>query len=147
MNKIMPTTYFIVLLVLSIVFHSFFPLMKFYYFPYNCIGILFVIIGITLNIWTDSMFKKSKTTVKPHLKPSYLHDSGPFRVSRHPMYLGMFLILFGGALIMGSLTVFLFSFIFIVLMNMLFIPAEEKNMENTFGKRYSEYRKKVRRWI
>ena len=147
MKKIMPPTYFMVLFILSVLLHFFFPLVRFSYSPYNYIGALLIIFGIVLNLKADSMFKKSRTTVKPHLMPSSFNVSGPFKISRHPMYLGMFLILFGIALIMGSLTAFIFSFIFVVLMEIFFIPEEEKNMEKVFGKKYLAYKKKVRRWI
>ena len=147
MKRIMPPTYFMFLLVVSILLHIYFPLRRFSYSPYNYIGALLIIFGIVLNLKADSMFTKSKTTVKPHLMPSSFHVSGPFKISRHPMYLGMFLILFGVALIMGSLTAFIFSFIFVVLMEIFFIPEEEKNMEKVFGKKYLAYKKKVRRWI
>ena len=135
------------LLALSILFHFLFPLVRFSYSHYNYIGALLIIFGIFLNLKADSMFKKSRTTVKPHLMPSSFEVSGPFRISRHPMYLGMFLILLGSAIIMGSLTGFIFSFVFVALMEILFIPKEEKNMEKAFGKKYLDYKKKVRRWI
>jgi len=147
MKRIMPPTYFMVLLALSVLLNFFFPLMKFYYFPYNYIGALLIIFGIFLNLKADSMFTKSKTTVKPHLIPNSFEVSGPFRISRHPMYLGMFLILFGAALIMSSLITFVFPFLFVILMEILFIPKEERNMEKAFGKKYLAYKKKVRRWI
>ena len=135
------------LLALSIFLNFFFPLMKFSYSPYNYIGTLLIIFGIFLNFKADSMFKKSRTTIKPHLMPNSFEVLGPFRISRHPMYLGMFLILFGAALIMGSLTAFILSFVFVALMEILFIPKEERNMEKAFGKKYLEYKKRVRRWI
>ncbi|MDD5173200.1 MAG: methyltransferase, partial [Patescibacteria group bacterium] len=69
-----------------------------------------------MNIWTDNIFKKGKTTVKPHEKPSTLIVSGPFRLSRHPMYLGMAAILFGVSILLGSLTLFIFPIIFGILM-------------------------------
>jgi len=143
----MPTTYFMALLALSILLHFFFPLVRFSYSPYNYIGALLIIFGIFLNLQADSMFKKSRTTVKPHLMPSSFEVSGPFKISRHPMYLGMFLILLGSAIIMSSLTTFIFPFAFVALMEILFIPKEEKNMEKAFRKKYLEYKKKVRRWI
>ena len=135
------------LLALSVLIHFFFPLMKFSYFPYNYIGILLIIFGIFLNLKADSMFKKSRTTVKPHLIPSSFHVSGPFILSRHPMYFGIFLILVCSEIIISSLTTFIFPFAFVALMEILFIPKEEKNMEKTFGKKYLEYKKRVRRWI
>jgi protein-S-isoprenylcysteine O-methyltransferase Ste14 len=32
-------------------------------------------------------------------------------------------------------------------MEVMFIPFEEKNLEQAFGKEYHDYKKKVRRWI
>jgi protein-S-isoprenylcysteine O-methyltransferase Ste14 len=75
-RKIMPPTYFMVLLVLSLLFYF--------------------------------VFTKSKTTVKPHEIPTSLEISGPFRISRHPMYLGMAAILLGVAIVLGSLLSFIF---------------------------------------
>ena len=106
-----------------------------------------VAFGVVLNIWTDAIFKKRDTTVKPHEIPTALEISGPFQMSRHPMYLGMVAILLGVAVLLGSLVTLFFPVIFIVLMEMFFIPLEEQNLEKTFGKKYLDYKKKVRRWI
>ena len=106
-----------------------------------------IIFGIILNIWADALFKKRKTTVKPHEKPTSFEISGPFRISRHPMYLGMAAILLGTSIILGSLISFLFPIIFIILMEIMFIRIEEKNLEKVFGKKYLDYKRKVRRWV
>jgi len=142
----MPTTYFLTLMALSIFSHFFIPLGKLLYYPVTHIGYLLLISGITLNLWTDRLFKVNDTTVKPHLEPNALITSGPFRVSRHPMYLGMALVLLGVALIHGTLISFLYPVIFIVLMEILFIPVEESNLKRLFGEDYLDYMKKVRKW-
>ncbi len=146
-KKIMPPTYFIILLFLSIGIHFVFPVIKLISPPYNYLGILIIILGIILNLWTDLLFKKKQTTVKPHKMPSFFISSGPFRISRHPMYLGMALILLGVAVFLGSLISFVFPIIFIVIMEKLFIPIEEKNLEKKFGNKYIAYKKRVRKWI
>ena len=146
-SKILPPTYFIVLLLLSIGLHFVFPIKKIIFPPYTYLGILLIIFGIVINIWADALFKKSKTTVKPHEKPISLETSGPFHISRHPMYLGMAAILLGVSVMLGSLIPFLFLIIFIIIMETKFILIEEKNLEKTFGKKYLDYKKKVRRWI
>lgn len=143
----MPPVYFIIFLVLSIILHFVFPIEKFIYVPYTYTGFLLIVFGGILNLWSDSLFKKSKTTVKPHEKPTSLEVSGPFRISRHPMYLGMAAILLGLAVLHGTLITFIFPIIFIILMETIFIPMEEKNLEKSFGKKYLNYKKKVRRWI
>jgi len=56
-------------------------------------------------------------------------------------------ILLGESVLLGSLTSFAFPLIFVILMEALFIPTEENNLENAFGKGYWDYKSKVRRWI
>jgi len=146
-KKIMPTTYLLVLLLLSIGLHFVFPIKKIIHSPYTYLGIIFIIFGSILNIWADNMFKKSKTPVKPHETPTSLEVSGPFRISRHPMYLGGVAILLGAAVIMGSIITFVFPILFLILMEIIFIPFEEKNLERVFGEKFLDYKKKARRWF
>ena len=146
-EKVMPPTYFEVLLLLSVGLHFVFPVTKFIFSPYNYLGFVLIIFGIIINLWTDLLFKKKQTTVKPHETPNFFIASGPFRLSRHPMYLGMISILFGATIFLGSLITFAFPVIFIILMEKLFIPMEEKNLEKKFGNKYIDYKKRVRRWI
>ena len=146
-HKIMPTTYFITLMGLSIVLHFLYPIKKILYPPFTYFGFLLIVAGIILNLWTDHLFKKVNTTVKPFKDPKVFLTSGPFRISRHPMYLGMTSILLGVSIIHGTISTFLFPIVFVILMEFLFIPFEEKNLDRVFGLEYSDYKKKVRRWI
>ena len=147
MNKILPPRYFMVFLFLSIALHFIFPVRRIIYSPYTYLGILPIIFGIFLNLWADQLFKRKGTTVKPFEEPVSLETSGPFRISRHPMYLGMALILLGTSVMSGALITFLFPVAFVIIMEIDFIPTEEKNLGKVFGKKYLVYRKKVRRWI
>ena len=146
-SKILPPTYFYLLLILSIIFHFLLPLVVIIKPPLSYLGIIPIILGIYLNIWTDKLFKTKKTTVKPYEKPSQLITEGPFKISRHPMYLGMLLILLGIAIILGSIITFIFPILFILFMEILFIPFEEKNLKEIYKRNYINYRKRVRRWV
>lgn len=146
-RKILPPTYFYLFIILSVFLHFLIPVKQIFYYPWSLIGILPIVFGIVLNIWTDKQFSKKNTTVKPFGKPTSLLVSGPFKISRHPMYLGMTLILLGISIFLGSAILFIFPVLFFVLMNFLFIKYEEKNMEKIFTDGYREYKKKVRRWI
>jgi len=146
-KRILPPTFFTTLLILTVGFHLIFPLFVFIFSPYNYLGIILIIFGGIINLWTDSFFKKKKTTVKPQEMPSCLIESGPFKISRHPMYFGMVSILFGMAIFLGSMITFVFPIIFIIIIEKLFIPVEEKNLEKKFGNKYINYKKSVRRWI
>ena len=146
-NKILPPAYFLVFLLLSIGLHFVFPVRKIIPAPYNYLGLILIIFGTILNIWADALFKKSKTTIKPHEIPTSFEMSGPFRISRHPIYLGMAAILLGLSIVLGSLITSVFPVLFVILMEIMFIPIEEMNLERVFGKRYLGYKKKIRRWI
>jgi protein-S-isoprenylcysteine O-methyltransferase Ste14 len=145
--KLIPPLYFFVLLLLSIGLGIILPVLRIVRLPYSYLGIAPIAIGIILNLWADSMFKKNKTTVKPYLKPSTLMTSGAFRVSRNPMYLGMTLILFGVSIGVGSLMAFISPVLFYLISQYRFIPPEERVMEEVFGESYLDYKRHVRRWV
>ncbi len=146
-KKIYPPTIFYTLAILNIVFWLILPKENILSFPINLVGLISVTFGIIINLWTDKQFKQNNTTVKPDGIPSTLIVSGPFSLSRHPMYLGMSLMLFGEAIILGSLASFLIPILFIVIIEKLFIPKEEKTLMTWFPKEYSTYQKRKRKWI
>lgn len=147
MKRLNPPNYFLILLFLSILINFVFPIKKIILLPYSYLGIFFLVLGIILNLWTDRVFKQNKTTVKPNENPIKLITSGPFRISRNPMYLGMLFILLGAAILLGTTVTFIFPFVFFVVIEFLFIPMEERNLEKVFKNTYLDYKRKVRRWI
>ena len=142
-----PPIYFAVLAIKSMFLNQMIPIYKFIYLPYNYIGVLLIFSGIILNLWVSYLFKNKNTTIKPKEIPTTLITSGPFRISRHPVYLGLTMILFGFSIFQGNLITLMFPLVFMAAMNAMFIPLEEKNLEKAFGKKYSAYKKKVRMWI
>jgi len=146
-RKIMPTHFLLFFLILALLAHFLFPVMIVRFWWMTILGILFIGFGVVINLWTDGLFKKDKTTVKPLERPTFLETSGPFRLSRHPMYLGMLAILLGTSLLLGSLASFISPVLFLIAMELFYIPYEELNMEKVFGEAYLDYKKQVRRWI
>ena len=129
MKKILPPMWFFISIVGAVVMHFVLPIRRLITPPCTYYGVIAIVAGAVLNIWADVLFKRRRTTVRPGEQPSTLETSGPFSVSRHPMYLGMVLILFGVAVVLGSLVTFIFPVAFAILMDRLFIPAEEAAME------------------
>ena len=146
-KTINPPVYFMAFLLLGVLVHFALPVPRLIAVPYTYLGIVGIGFGAIINIWADAVFKRQRTTVKPDERPSTLVTSGPFRISRNPMYLSMLIWLTGLALLLGSLSVFLFPIFLFVMMNFLIIPLEEKSMEESFEERYREYKRHVRRWI
>lgn len=146
-KRILPPTYLIVSIIAIIALHFLFPILKIISFPWSVIGIIPLFIGIIINLVADKAFKRHGTTVKPYGESTSLITDGVFRISRHPMYLGMVLILIGISILLGSLTPFLVAMTFAVIMETVFIKVEERMMSEVFGGAYLEYKKKVRKWL
>jgi protein-S-isoprenylcysteine O-methyltransferase Ste14 len=115
--------------------------------PWIFAGLFLVAVGFAINIWADNLFKKRETTVKPFQKSAQLVTEGPFRISRHPMYLGMALGLLGLNVLLGSISPLFVVFLFVAAMERQFIRHEERAMTETFKEAYGRYKTRVRRWI
>ncbi|MDR3685807.1 MAG: isoprenylcysteine carboxylmethyltransferase family protein [Coriobacteriia bacterium] len=146
-RRVMPPTYFLIVLV--IVIGSRFVLGPLAYSTWLTLGLGAVLMaaGIALNLLADSAFKKRATPVSPDALPLTFVDSGVFRLTRNPMYLGMALIAAGSALLVGAPVGVLAALGFVVIMDRMFVPGEERNLELAFGGSYVGYRARVRRWI
>jgi protein-S-isoprenylcysteine O-methyltransferase Ste14 len=94
-------------------------------------------------------FIRAKTTVNP-MKPdssSSLVESGIYRFTRNPMYLGFLLGLLGWAIFLSNALGFFLLPAFIVYMNRFQIEPEEKALGMLFGEQFVAYRSRVRRWL
>jgi len=147
LRKILPPTHFFFCLIIALAMHYLLPIKQIINPPYNWLGFLFFAIGGILNIWADQIFKKSQTTIKPGEEPSVFIQTGPYKISRNPMYLGVTLLLIGIGFILGSITSFIGFILFIILMEIIFIQEEERTLLAKFGEEYKAYKQKVRRWI
>jgi protein-S-isoprenylcysteine O-methyltransferase Ste14 len=139
--------YFLVLLILSILSHFVLPVRVLLEAPFTWFGILIIAAGLYLAFRTRVLFLRNRTTLSPYESPAVLLTTGPFRMSRNPVYLAMAVLLFGSAFLMGTLMPFLFPVLFMVIIEVLFIPDEERRLEELFGGEYREYKRRVRRWV
>ena len=145
--KILPPTYFFVYLVGALVLHYFIPQLKVLPLPYTLFGLVPVSFGIMLNIWANSLFQLNNTTVKPYGIPTTMIHEGPYKFSRHPMYLGFVVVLLGVAILLGNVLALLAPLAMFFTIEKIFVPYEEKIMEEHFGEEYLEYKSRVRKWI
>jgi protein-S-isoprenylcysteine O-methyltransferase Ste14 len=147
LKKILPPSYLYVAIILIILLHFIFPIAQVFTIPWNLVGIIPLIVGAALNLSADNAFKRYQTTVKPYKESNALITEGVYRFSRHPMYLGFVLILFGLSLLLGSISPYIVVILFAILMDVVFIRVEESMLEATFQDEWKEYKSKVRRWI
>ena len=136
-----------ILLAFPILFHYLLPILIIVPKPYTYLGIALMLPGLALATWAAKTFRKAGTRYELGNKSTALTTSGPFRISRNPMYLAMLIWLAGLAILLGSVTTFIFPILFFLVADFLIIPLEEKNMNQMFGEPYSNYRRLVRRWL
>jgi protein-S-isoprenylcysteine O-methyltransferase Ste14 len=94
-------------------------------------------------------FVRARTSVNP-LDPcgaSALVESGMYRFTRNPMYVGDLLLLVGWAVFLSNALAFLLVPVFVLYMDRFQIGPEERALADLFGERYAEYRGRVRRWV
>jgi protein-S-isoprenylcysteine O-methyltransferase Ste14 len=145
--KVLPPRIFQLAILTVVVLHFLLPVYYLYNSPIRFLGLLPIIAGIYLNLHSDWLIKKYRTTVKPFEKPTKLIEKGPFSFSRNPMYLGMALIILGGSIISGSVLSFAVPIVFALIIHYKFIIIEEALLENSFGPAYLKYKSRVHCWI
>lgn len=146
-KKLLPPSYLFFSILLMVGLNFVLPLVKGIDYPWSLLGCVPLLTGIVLNLIADRAFKRAGTTVKPFEESSVLITSGVFRISRHPMYLGMVLIILGIAMVMGTLTPFFVIPVFVLLIQNRFIAVEERMLEARFGSKWLDYKMCVRQWF
>jgi protein-S-isoprenylcysteine O-methyltransferase Ste14 len=111
------------------------------------IGIILFIIAAIIAGWSLLIFHKARTTTTPGIKSVKLIMTGPYRFSRNPMYISLFIAFLGEAAILNQICpLFIFPFIFYYV-NYIIIPIEEDLLTKEFNGEYLEYQNKVPRWV
>ena len=146
-KRTLPPTYFFLSLVALAALHYWVPVVRLIPSPWNLLGAIPILSGIVLSLSADRLFKSHKTTVKPFQESSSMITTGVFCWTRNPMYLGMTLILLGIGWITGSATALVPWVVFGVLVDRLFIRAEEPMLAARFPEEWREYCSRVRRWV
>ena len=72
---------------------------------------------------------------------------GPYRFTRNPIYLGMFLGLVGLAIAFDNLWLLAMLVPFALAIRYGVVAREETYLEGKFGEVYTAYRSRVRRWL
>ncbi|PJE63589.1 hypothetical protein COU89_02535 [Candidatus Roizmanbacteria bacterium CG10_big_fil_rev_8_21_14_0_10_45_7] len=111
------------------------------------IGLIIFTAGIVLCIWAKLTMRDSWGIPAQHdiKRQSTLITSGPYRFTRNPIYVGLFMVVFGQALALGS---WLFFLVYLLYMYFgIAIKKEEQLLTKHFGKGYTEYAKRVPRYL
>jgi protein-S-isoprenylcysteine O-methyltransferase Ste14 len=121
--------------------------------PWAIVAILLMIPGLVFSIWSivhmrkvgeGNPFDAYNHEVAPRTK--HLMTDGPYRLSRNPMLLGVYIYDIGVLLWLQSwwpLVVFAVEVVLLTLQ----VRSKEKRLEADFGEEYREYKQRVPRYF
>lgn len=114
---------------------------------YTTVGWGLALGGACLAAWAIATVKLRQTSGNIYKAPSLLVKTGPFALSRNPMYLSLALLYLGLVLIFDLGWALIGWPIAIAATTFLVIRPEEAWLEDLFGQDYRDYKARVRRWI
>lgn len=146
-RKIIPPVYLMMTLVLMWLGHRHLPIHQYVFEPVAYSGVILVLFGISVAAVSAARFKRKGTGLEPFDEATTLVTGGFYRFSRNPMYMGMFLMLSGVAVLLGSVGALLPVPVFVLIIRNNFVLGEERFLEDAFDRQYLDYKSRVRRWI
>ena len=112
------------------------------------LGIVLLVIGVPMVLWTIIRFLRIKGTPIPFNPPPKLVVNGLYRVVRNPMHLGWTIVLIGLALLMQSFTLLVIFIPLFITVHIIYLKyIEEKELEKKFGQAYLDYKQRVPMFI
>lgn len=111
------------------------------------LGILLVASGVLGSLLTVNQFNRIGDDPSPNKPTSAIITTGPYSISRNPLYLFVALVYLGIGFSLGSLWIIIMFIPLIYLVLRLAIIPEEQYLESKFGDQYLDYKAAVRRWI
>jgi protein-S-isoprenylcysteine O-methyltransferase Ste14 len=111
------------------------------------IGAVLFVSGALLAGWGWLIFNRQHTTRVPGEASTTLVTWGPYRFTRNPMYVGLFVAYLGEAALVRQIVPVILLPLTITYLNLVVIPLEEERLRNVFGAEYGHYVNRVRRWL
>lgn len=109
--------------------------------PARTLGKGLIAFGLGLIVW--AIHEVGRQDVEA---PRTLVTTGPFGVTRNPMYVGWSFLYLGSAVLLNSLWLLL-ELPFVLFVTHKIVRSEEDSLERTFGTAFRTYRRKVPRYI
>lgn len=111
------------------------------------LGLLVLSSSLAIIIFSFMELNKFETTYIPDGDPEKLVQTGPFKYSRNPIYLGMLGILISVCFFSQSLSTFIVPVVFFFIIESTWIKHEEDKLADKFKNEWDEYKASTRKWI
>ncbi|TCN28410.1 methyltransferase family protein [Sinorhizobium americanum] len=143
-----PPIAWVLAVVAGIVFDAVFPLPFLSPdVPAGWLGAIVFLAGLAMLIWAAATFRRAGTHIQTVEPTTKIVEDGPYRYSRNPIYIGMFVGLIGLALAFDSLWLLFMLVPFYFVIRYGVVAREEAYLERKFGDLYRAYKTRVRRWL
>jgi protein-S-isoprenylcysteine O-methyltransferase Ste14 len=107
----------------------------------------FFLLGAALAVATFSCFLRARTSPLPFRPATALVTSGPFTLTRNPIYASMALTTIGCGLLLGTWWPIGLLVPAVVMIDRFVIVPEERYLRRRFGAAFEDYERRVRRWL
>jgi protein-S-isoprenylcysteine O-methyltransferase Ste14 len=111
------------------------------------LGAMVFVLALALFAWAIITMTRAGSNVPTNRPTTTIVEGGPYRFTRNPIYLGMFLGLIGLAIALNNLWLLLTLVPFALIIRYGVVAREEAYLERKFGNVYRGYRSRVRRWL
>jgi protein-S-isoprenylcysteine O-methyltransferase Ste14 len=115
--------------------------------PQIALGIVALTAGTVLFFWGLVTFYRARTGIMLQQDASHVVESGPYRFSRTPMYVGSTVGYTGLALLFNLAWPVVLLPIVLIVLTVAVILREERYMHARFGPAYETYCARVPRWL
>ncbi len=110
-------------------------------------GASLLLAGAVLNVWAERLFRRDGVGVCPFTDAPRVVVEGPYRISRHPMYLGLVFLCVGACLLTGVLWNLWAPAALLAYLHVRFVLREEEFLVARLGAEYERYRGRHARWL
>jgi protein-S-isoprenylcysteine O-methyltransferase Ste14 len=127
----------------------YFGLPVFTYIYFKIIGMLFLVAGFGVVIFSSILhLKTGRITPLPVIEsPKKFIAIGFYKYWRNPMYLAEVFIFTGLFFLLGYLLLLFYAALVFIIMHLFVLYVEEPELRRVLGGQYIEYTKKVPRWV
>jgi protein-S-isoprenylcysteine O-methyltransferase Ste14 len=115
--------------------------------PSHIAAIVCFALWAVLGAWSIGLFRRAHTGFLPMRSATTLVISGPYRVTRNPMYMALACLYVGLALWFDVFWALVLLPLVLAAIQYYVIVREEEYLESKFGDEYRQYKARVRRWL
>lgn len=98
-------------------------------------------------LWSFATFFRARTSIIPNRPAAVLVTSGPYRMTRNPMYMSLTALYLGLTIILRSWWPLILLPVVLLIIRRYVIAREERYLAGAFPLEYPAYCARVRRWL